>query len=128
MRSEGAAAGLAASGWRLPVARAVGWVVLAGLLAFQVWALYLASGTGGQLFPHADKVGHLTMFALPAAVAALLGSRAALGLVLVHALVAEPVQALVTEGRVTDVWDTVANLVGVALGAGWLLRRPGRRR
>lgn len=127
MRSEGASAEVAAPGWRVPAARVLGWAVLAGLLAVQVWALYVAGGTGAPLFPHADKVGHLALFALPAAVAGLLGSRAAVGLLLVHALVAEPVQAWVTVDRVTDAWDAVANVVGLAVGAGWTLR-PGRRR
>jgi hypothetical protein len=98
------------------VLRTAGWVVLVALLALQLWALYVAGGTGGPLFPHSDKAGHLTMFAAPAALAVLLRSRSVLALLLVHALVAEPVQGWLTETRVTDTWDAVANLTGLALG------------
>lgn len=127
MPTEGGAAGLAAPAWRLARARVLGWAALVALVGFQVWALYVASGTGTALFPHADKVGHLTMFGLPALVAGLLGSRAAVVALLVHAVVAEPVQGWVTEDRVTDAWDTVANLTGVTLGAA-AAALSGRRR
>jgi hypothetical protein len=77
------------------------------------------------LFPHADKVGHLGMFALPALLAVLLRAPAVLVVLLLHAVVAEPLQDRLTTSRVTDAWDAVANLTGVAAGAlvGRLLRR-----
>ncbi len=69
--------------------------------------------------PGADKVAHLVAFAVPAALARLLGARWVLVLLVVHAVVSEPLQHLVAPVRQLDPWDAVADLVGV--GAGWLL-------
>jgi hypothetical protein len=97
--------------------RTAGWAVLALLLVVQVLVLYLPSGVGEPPFRHADKLVHVAVFAAPAAVAALLAAGPWVLAVLVgHALVSEPLQGWVTTGRVADVWDAVAGLVGIVLG------------
>ncbi|UJH70784.1 VanZ family protein [Ornithinimicrobium sp. INDO-MA30-4] len=95
---------------------AVGYVCFGALLLLQVQLLYLATGTGPPPFAHADKVVHFLMFALPAAVAAVVRSRAMIVVLIVHAVISEPAQRVLTSGRQMDVWDAVADLLGVALG------------
>lgn len=96
--------------------RALAWVVFALLLAVQVYVLYLVSGVSAPPFRHADKLVHVLIFLLPAVVAASLASGWALAGLVVHAVVSEPVQAWTTSGRLADVWDAVAGLVGIVLG------------
>lgn len=74
------------------------------------------SGAGPPLLPHLEKLGHLGLFAAPAAVAALLRSRWALLVLLVHALLSEPLQGWLASGRDSDPWDTAADLLGMVLG------------
>jgi hypothetical protein len=105
--------------------RGLAWAAFALLLAMQVYVLYLASGVGAPPFRHADKLVHVVIFALPAVLAALLDRGWALGVLVVHAVVSEPVQAWATDGRLADVWDTVAGLVGIVLGV--LVVRSVRR-
>lgn len=82
----------------------------------QVFLLYVERGPDTPSPPYVDKLVHATMFALPAVVALLL-SRAWPWVVLVlHALLSEPLQAWVTTGRQLDPWDTVADLAGIFLG------------
>jgi uncharacterized membrane protein YccC len=81
-----------------------------------VWVLYLlVPGEGSPFFAGQDKVGHALVFGVPFALALLLRSRSAALGVLGHALLSEPLQALLTDARVADGWDLVANLAGVAL-------------
>lgn len=95
----------------------------------QLWVLYLyvPSGSDAVSVPHADKVVHALVFALPALLGVLAGLRPWLvGAVLaVHAPVSEVVQHLWIPGRAGDPWDVIADLVGVVLGlaVGVLLRR-----
>ncbi len=65
-------------------------------------------------------------FAVPAALSWLLGARWLVVLLVLHALVSEPVQGWVAPSRQTDVLDAVADLVGIALGVA--LARALRRR
>ena len=111
----------------LTAARAAAWTALVLLLLGQVYLLYVVAGTGSPPFPHADKVGHMALFAVPALVAAVLRSRWAVGLIAVHAVVAEPLQGLFTTTRVTDPWDAVANVSGLLLGLAGALVMGGRR-
>jgi len=76
--------------------------------------------------PGLDKVGHLLMFAAPAALATLLGARWVLVALVVHALVSEPLQGWVAPQREADPLDAVADLLGIA--AGVALARALRRR
>ncbi len=98
-------------GWR-----AAGWAALAILLLAQVVCLYLLSVSGPPLFVGADKVGHVLIFGLPAALAALLGRLWIVALLVLHAALSEPLQGALTTTRVADPWDFVADLVGIVLG------------
>lgn len=95
---------------------AAGYVVFGALFLLQIQLLYLATGSGPPPFLHADKVVHCLMFTLPAVVAGVLRSRALVSILLVHALVSEPAQRLLTTGRQMDFWDAVADLAGIGLG------------
>ena len=66
--------------------------------------------------PGLDKVGHLLAFALPAAVAGWLGARRVLVLLVVHALVSEPLQGWLIPTRQPDPLDALADLAGILLG------------
>ncbi len=101
---------------RREVCRPLAWVLLLALLVAQVWALYLLVPSGGDpLVPGQDKVGHAILFGAPFGLALLLGARAvALG-ILAHAVLSEPLQALLTSARTPDGWDTAADLTGIAL-------------
>ena len=94
----------------------MGWMTLVVLLAVQMVGLYAASAPGPDGPDGSDKVGHLLAFAAPAALAWLLGARWLVPVLVLHALVAEPLQAWVAPTRMLDPWDTVANLAGTALG------------
>lgn len=100
----------------------LGWALLVGLLVVQVWALYVAAGVAEPLFPGQDKAGHGLVFGLPAALSWALQGRWVVAALVVHALVSEPAQALLTSTRTADVWDLVADLVGIGLGV-WLAER-----
>lgn len=100
----------------------VGWALVVGLVVVQAWALYVAGGAAEPLVPGQDKAGHGLLFGLPAALSWALQGRWAVGALVVHALVSEPAQALLTSTRTADVWDLVANLVGIGFGV-WLAAR-----
>lgn len=93
----------------------------------QVWGLYLVVPAEGESVfpPGTDKVVHAALFAVPAFLAVVLRSHWALGLLILHALVAEPLQGVLTSTRVPDLLDLVANLVGILCGvlAGRLWRQ-----
>ena len=84
----------------------------------QLVVVYAPSAGGGTMFPNADKLVHVTVFALPV----LFGLLARLPLVPVvavmaaHAPVSEVAQAALLPHRSGDPWDAVADLTGVALG------------
>ncbi|USQ75237.1 VanZ family protein [Ornithinimicrobium cryptoxanthini] len=106
------------------------WAVLLILFLAQVWILYAVTpGEGEPFVSGQDKIGHLLLFGIPFAVALVLRSRpAALG-ILAHAVVSEPLQGLLTTTRTVDVWDLVADLVGIglaAVGVWWVRRRRAR--
>ena len=89
--------------------------------------LFAPRGVGAPVFPGADKVVHLLLFA---ALAATTRWRfgpvwAALGAVAGYAVLSEVVQARLLAERSGDAYDVLADLLGTA--AGWLLgRRLGR--
>lgn len=114
----------------MPHWRTVAWTGFGAALLVQVWGLYLLAGDGEPFaVPHLDKVVHLGLFAVPAALAALLSSRGALLVLVLHALVSEPLQGWLASGRHSSPWDTVADLLGMVLGVlvarAW---RGGQRR
>ncbi len=102
------------------------WAAFVLLLALQVCLLYVVKGPDTPAPPYADKLLHVTMFALPAVVALLLSRVWPWAVLVLHALLSEPLQAWVATGRQLDAWDTVADLTGIALGA--LLAQPWSRR
>jgi hypothetical protein len=68
--------------------------------------------------PYADKVGHLVIFAAVAWTGrgAGLPVRPLVGALVLHAVSSEVIQATFLDDRSGDVYDTVADLVGVAVG------------
>ncbi|MFC0626526.1 VanZ family protein [Kribbella deserti] len=98
--------------------------------AVQLAALYAPRAAGPEAgFPYADKVVHLLIFAA----VAYLGPRAGVpawplfAVLAANAVISEVIQHVVLPMRSGDAFDTVADLVGVALGA-WMVsaRRVGR--
>lgn len=87
-------------------------------LVWQLVALYAPSQPGPSLFTHSDKVGHVLIFALPAAVAtaARLWPRAVVVFLIIQAPVSELLQAHLLASRHGDVADVVADLIGIAVG------------
>ena len=111
--------------------RLLGWLTLAVSLVVQVVGLYSSDAPGPEGVPGLDKVSHLAGFGVPATLAWLLGARWVVLLLVVHALVSEPLQGWLAPTRRPDLLDTIADLIGIALGVGLgvLLRRArhGRR-
>lgn len=117
----------------MTVCRGLGWLLLLTLLAAQVWGLYLLTpGAGEPYFQGQDKVAHALLFGVPTALAFLLGARLVVLGILLHAVVSEPLQGLLTTTRTADVWDLVADLVGIGLAVALVLvlraRRPAAAR
>ncbi len=101
-------------------ATAWGWAVLVVLFAAQAWVLYREMPPGGEgLFPGADKVAHVLLFAAPALLAARQRLPGGVLLVGLHALASEPLQGALTLTRTPDVWDTACDLAGICLGLLW---------
>jgi hypothetical protein len=96
------------------------WRIAFGVaLAVQLIVLYAPDGPAGPEIPGLDKVIHLSIFAVPALAALMVGWRArwwAVGILAVHAPASELVQHFVLPHRDGDVLDVVADLSGVALG------------
>jgi len=90
-------------------------VVVAGHLAALYWPRVSVQGPVAWT----DKVVHVTLFAVPALVGLLAGVRPAYLLVplALHAPVSELLQHAVLPNRSGDVWDAVADLSGVVVGA-----------
>ncbi len=104
------------AGWRLAFA--------AALAAIFVIAL-LPTGSGGALFPQADKLQHALVFGVLWVIGARAGYRPgwvlAAGL-LVYGIAIELAQGLTTY-RDASAADVLADLAGIALAAWWLRRR-----
>jgi VanZ family protein len=104
--------------------------VLACLI--QLYGLYSPRQSGPDTgIPNADKVAHLLLFGSVAFLGLRVGVRARLllALLVANAVVSELVQHFVLPYRSGDPFDSLADLVGVTVGA-WLgfraIRRPGR--
>ncbi|MEO7421680.1 MAG: VanZ family protein [Ornithinibacter sp.] len=105
-------------------------VLLVASLLVQCVVLYAPQGPGVSPFPFSDKVVHLVVFAVPAALAVMAGFRpvVVLGVLGAQAVLSEVIQAEFLPGRSGDPLDAVADLVGVgiAIVAGVLLARRGK--
>ena len=104
----------------------LGWFALLVALLVQCYGLYAPQMPGPDGVPGLDKVGHLVAFAVPAALAWWLRARWLLPVLVLHALVSEPLQAVLAPGRQPDPVDAVADLVGIALGV-WVAATTARR-
>lgn len=84
----------------------------------QLVVLYAPRAPGVPLFPGADKLIHLVVFAVPVLLCLLAGWSPRLVVVgfAVHAGLSEVVQGLVLPERSADHLDVVADLSGVLLG------------
>jgi VanZ family protein len=96
-----------------------------------LYGLYSPRQAGPQMnIPNIDKVAHLVLFGSVAYLGLRVGVRARLllGLLVANAVVSELVQHFLLPNRSGDPFDSLADLVGVAVGA-WLgfraIRRPG---
>jgi VanZ family protein len=103
--------------------------VLACLI--QLYGLYSPHQAGPPTgIPNDDKVAHLLLFGSVAYLGLRVGVRARLllALLVANAVVSEVVQHFLLPDRSGDPFDSLADLVGVAVGA-WLgfraIRRPG---
>ena len=86
---------------------------------------------GPEQFSGLDKLAHLTAFGVPAGLAWLLGARWLIPLMVLHALISEPLQGWLSPLRSPDPLDALADLVGIALGVGaavWVTRTVRTRR
>jgi len=85
----------------------------------QLIALYVPDVPAGPGIIGLDKVVHVSIFAAPALAALMVGLRArwALGILAVHAPISELIQHFVLTHRSGDVFDAIADLSGVLLGA-----------
>lgn len=104
--------------------------LLALAVLVQLVVLYLPSPPSTGAPEGLDKLVHAAVFFAPALLGVLAGLRPLwLGLVLAaHAVVSELVQHGLLPARSGDVWDAVADVVGVGLGIGLglLIRRRSR--
>ncbi|CAN5500550.1 hypothetical protein BH23ACT6_BH23ACT6_21940 [soil metagenome] len=92
------------------------WALLAAMAAIQVYALYLHAPAPGPGLPYLDKVAHLLIFGVPAALAAALRLRWVLVALAIHAVSSEPLQGWLPVARSPDMWDLVADLLGIVAG------------
>ena len=96
------------------------WLVAFGVaLAVQLIAVYSPQGPGGPQITGLDKVVHVLIFAGPVLAALMAGLSApwVIGILAVHAPVSELIQHFALPHRTGDVFDMMADLVGVAVGS-----------
>ena len=96
------------------------WLVAFGAaLAVQLIAVYSPQGPGGPQITGLDKVVHVLIFAGPVLAALMAGLSApwVIGILAVHAPVSELIQHFALPHRTGDVFDMMADLVGVAVGS-----------
>lgn len=101
---------------RLVTWRVLFTVAVVGHLVVLYWPRPVSAGG----LPYLDKAVHLAVFAAVATTglrARVLPALWLVGLLAVHAVVSEVLQASALPARSGDPWDVVADLAGVALGA-----------
>jgi VanZ family protein len=100
-----------------------GTAIFVVLVVAQVLALYWPRIDLQGPVTWTDKVVHVLLFMVPVVAGLLAGVRPALvvGAMAVHAPVSELVQHYLLPHRTGDVRDAVADLVGVALGVGFVV-------
>jgi len=88
-------------------------------MAVQLIALYAPRAPAGPRINGFDKVIHLSIFAAPVFAALMVGIRARWALVVLalHGPISELIQHFVLPHRSGDVFDAIADLSGVLLGA-----------
>jgi hypothetical protein len=94
-------------------------VAFGAALVLQLIIVYSPSGVGGPEITGLDKVVHVGIFAAPALAGLMAGISApwVLGALALHAPVTELVQHFALPHRDGDVFDVLADLGGVTLGA-----------
>ncbi|WP_022926165.1 hypothetical protein [Serinicoccus marinus] len=95
-------------------------------LLVQGYGLYAPQAPGPDGIPGLDKVGHLLLFGIPTLLACWLRARWLVPVLVVHALVSEPLQQLLAPMRQADPLDLAADLLGIALAVG--IAATARRR
>jgi hypothetical protein len=97
------------------------WRIVFGVaLGVQLIVVYAPDGPAGPGIVGLDKVIHVSIFAVPALAALMVGWRArwwAVGILAVHAPISELVQHFFLPHRDGDVLDVMADLGGIALGS-----------
>lgn len=98
------------------IRRVVAWIVLACSIVLQLWGLYAPEVPDGGDIPGSDKLGHVAMFALVMASGVVAGIPGAVLAIVLVAQAVVTVQGVLLSMRSGDVWDGVADVVGIALG------------
>lgn len=96
------------------------WRLALGLaMVVQLVVLYSPRGVGGPQIAGLDKVVHILIFAAPVLAALMVGIGAAwvLAIFVVHGPVSELIQYFALPHRSGDVFDALADIAGVAIGA-----------
>jgi hypothetical protein len=106
------------------------WQAAFGLAcAIHLYGLYWPQQAGpDDSIPYSDKVGHLLLFSTVAYLGLRIGlpARWLLGVLVVEAVVSEVFQHYLLPQRSGDPFDSLTDLVGIAVGV-WLARRWIRR-
>lgn len=104
--------------------RKVLWWLVGPVLATHLIALYLPGHPGVPEPLYVDKLVHAALFGVPVWLLGRLTKRVWLiaGIFAVHAAASEVIQARFVPYRDGDVFDALADLVGIGIAVWWLLR------
>lgn len=96
--------------------------------ALNLYALYVPRVSTAGGLPGFDKVAHIVIFALVmlTAIMAHVNRWVVLIVLLINLVASELIQHLLLPARSGDIWDGVADAIGIALGwfiGGWIVRR-----
>lgn len=111
--------------------RFAAWLLVGVTVALHLWGLYTPTPPDTSTFgiPGLDKLAHVVLFALPtwALVRVVPKDWMALVPMIAHVPISEWVQLRLLPTRTGDVWDAVADLVGIAVGW-WTVRSNAEQR